>query len=99
MQRFHLPSVTKPIVPCRALVTDSPSNRRQTPARIAMSFVYSGVPLPFITSQPTLANLQAAEHQHLAKAIAPRLQRRDEKLNEQLVPLFDPSGRLFLASD
>jgi phage portal protein BeeE len=57
------------------------------------------VPLAFLTSETNLANLQAAEHQHLAKAIAPRLQRRDEKLNEQLVPLFDPTGRLFLASD
>ena len=28
-------------------------------------------------------------------AILPRLRRRDEKLNEQLIPLFDPSGRLF----
>lgn len=57
------------------------------------------VPLAFLTTETNLANLQAAEHQHLAKAIAPRVQRRDEKLNEQLVPLFDPSGRLFLASD
>src|SRR5207245_550502 len=57
------------------------------------------VPLSFLTSETNLANLQAAEHQHQAKAIFPRLQRRDEKLNEQLVPLFDPSGRLFLASD
>jgi len=57
------------------------------------------VPLAFLTSETNLANLQAADHQHLAKAVAPRLQRRDEKLNEQLVPLFDPTGRLFLASD
>jgi HK97 family phage portal protein len=57
------------------------------------------VPLSFLTSQTNLANLQAAEHQHMAKAIGPRLQRRDEKLNEQLVPLYDPSGRLFLASE
>src|SRR5262249_35323672 len=57
------------------------------------------VPLSFLTSETNLANLQAAEHQHMAKAIDPRLKRRDEKLNEQLVPLFDPSGRLFLASD
>lgn len=57
------------------------------------------VPLSFLTSETNLANLEAAEHQHMAKAIAPRLQRRDEKLNEQLVPLFDPSGRLFVASD
>src|SRR5262249_36997483 len=57
------------------------------------------VPLSFLTSETNLANLQAAEHQHMAKAIWPRLQRRDEKINEQLVPLFDPSGRLFVASD
>jgi HK97 family phage portal protein len=57
------------------------------------------VPLSFLTSETNLANLQAAEHQHMAKAISPRLTRRDEKLNEQLVPLFDPSGRLFLASE
>jgi HK97 family phage portal protein len=57
------------------------------------------VPLSFLTSETNLANLQAAEHQHMAKAIDPRLKRRDEKLNEQLLPLFDPSGRLFLASE
>jgi hypothetical protein len=57
------------------------------------------VPLSFLTSETNLANLQAAEHQHMAKAIFPRLQRRDEKLNEQLVPLYDPTGRLFLASE
>jgi hypothetical protein len=57
------------------------------------------VPLRFLTSETNLANLQAAEHQHVAKAIFPRLQRRDQKLNEQLVPLYDPSGRLFVASE
>jgi HK97 family phage portal protein len=57
------------------------------------------VPLSFLTSQTNLANLQAAEHQHMAKAITPRLLRRDEKLNERLVPLYDPTGRLFLASE
>jgi hypothetical protein len=57
------------------------------------------LPLSFLTSETNLANLQAAEHQHMAKAIFPRLQRRDEKLNEQLVPLYDPSGRLFVASE
>lgn len=58
-----------------------------------------GVPIAFLTSQTNLANLQAAEQQHLAQAIRPRLRRRDEKLNEGLVPRFDPTGRLFLASD
>jgi HK97 family phage portal protein len=57
------------------------------------------VPLSFLTSETNLANLQAAEHQHMAKAISPRLRRRDEKLNEQLVPLYDPTGRLFVASE
>jgi HK97 family phage portal protein len=57
------------------------------------------VPLSFLTSETNLANLQAAEHQHMAKAITPRLQRRDEKINEQLIPLFDPTGRLFVASE
>jgi HK97 family phage portal protein len=57
------------------------------------------VPLSFLTSETNLANLQAAEHQHMAKAIGPRLQRRDQKMNEQLLPLYDPTGRLFVASE
>ena len=57
------------------------------------------IPISFLSSETNLANLQAAEHQHMAKAVTPRLQRRDEKLNEQLVPLYDPTGRLFLASE
>ena len=57
------------------------------------------VPLAYLTTQMNLANLQAAAHQHMAKAINPRLQRRDEKLNEQLIPIYDPTRRLFLASE
>lgn len=57
------------------------------------------VPIAFLTTNTNLANLYASERQHMAQAISPRLRRRDEKLNEQLVPLFDPSGRLFLASE
>jgi HK97 family phage portal protein len=57
------------------------------------------VPLSFLSTETNLANLQAAEHQHMAKAILPRLRRRDEKINEQLVGLFDPTGRLFVASE
>jgi HK97 family phage portal protein len=56
-------------------------------------------PIAFFTTQTNLANLQAADSQHLSKCIHPRLTRRDEKLNEQLLPLFDPAGRLFLASE
>jgi HK97 family phage portal protein len=57
------------------------------------------VPLSFLSTETNLANLQAAEHQHMAKAIGPRLARRDEKLNERLVPLYDSTRRLFLASE
>jgi hypothetical protein len=57
------------------------------------------VPIAYMSTNTNLANLQAAERQHLRNAIHPRLQRRDEKLNEQLIPLYDPTGRLFLASD
>lgn len=57
------------------------------------------VPLSFLTANTNLANLIASNMQHMTTCIGPRLERRDEKLNSQLVPLFDPSGRLFLASE
>jgi HK97 family phage portal protein len=57
------------------------------------------IPVAYLTSQTNLANLLASQTQHMQLAIAPRLERRDEKLNGQLVPLFDPTGRLFLASE
>jgi HK97 family phage portal protein len=57
------------------------------------------VPLSYLTADTNLANLQAAEQQHRALAIAPRLRRRDEKLNECLIPHYDPTGRLFVLSD
>jgi HK97 family phage portal protein len=57
------------------------------------------VPLPFLTGDTNLANMQAADHLHKSLAILPRLRRRDQKLNEQLLPLYDSSGRLFLLSD
>jgi HK97 family phage portal protein len=72
------------------------ADMKATKEDIANSF---HVPLAFLTSETNLANLQAAEHQHMAKAISPRLRRRDEKLNEQLIPRYDPTGRLFLASE
>src|SRR5262249_32298466 len=66
-----------------------------TKADIANAF---HVPLAFLTSETNLANLQASQAQHASLAIAPRLQRRDEKLNEQLVPLYDPPRRAARAS-
>src|SRR5204863_9185908 len=37
--------------------------------------------------------------QHPALKIRPKLRRRDGKINEQLIPLYDATGRLFVASD
>ena len=56
------------------------------------------VPLPFLSGDTNLANMQAADHLHKSLAIAPRLRRRDERLNAQLVPFYDPTGRLFFAT-
>lgn len=72
------------------------ADMRATREEIANAF---HVPTPFLSGDTNLANLQAADHLHKSLAIAPRLRRRDEKLNEQLVPLYDPTGRLFVASD
>jgi hypothetical protein len=56
-------------------------------------------PIAFFTTQTNLANLLASKSQHMDQAVSPRLERRDEKLNAQLIPLYDPTGRLFLASE
>jgi len=69
---------------------------KATSEQIANAF---HVPVAFLSSQTNLANLQASQSQHMSQAISPRLERRDEKLNSILVPLFDPTGRLFLASE
>jgi HK97 family phage portal protein len=71
------------------------ADMRATKEDIANAF---HVPIPFLSGRTNLANMQAADYLHKALAITPRLRRRDEKLNEQLVTLYDPSGRLFLAS-
>jgi HK97 family phage portal protein len=57
------------------------------------------VPLSYLVSETNLANLQAAQLQHLTLAITPRLRRRDQKINERLLPYYDPTGRLFVQSD
>ena len=69
------------------------ADMRATKEDIANAF---HVPLPFLTGETNLANMQAADHLHKTLAIVPRLRRRDEKINEQLIPLYDPTGRLFV---
>ncbi len=68
------------------------ADMRATKEDIANAF---HVPLPMLSGDTNLANMQAADHLHKTLAILPRLRRRDEKLNEQLIPLYDPTGRLF----
>lgn len=68
------------------------ADMRATKEDIANAF---HVPLPFLSGETNLANMQAADHLHKTLAILPRLRRRDEKLTEQLVPRFDATGRLF----
>jgi HK97 family phage portal protein len=57
------------------------------------------VPVSYLNKETNLANLEAAEQQHLSLAIQPRIWRRDQKINECLIPRYDDSGRLFIASD
>ena len=71
------------------------ADMKATKADICNAFA---VPLPFLSGETNLANMQASDHLHKTLAILPRLRRRDEKLNEQLIPLFDPTGRLFFHS-
>lgn len=56
------------------------------------------VPIAFWTSNTNMANLYASRFLHATMAINPRLKRRDETINSQLIPIFDPSGRLFVES-
>lgn len=46
-----------------------------------------------------LAAAKTADYAHKADAGRPRCKRIEETLNARLVPLFDPTGRLFLAYD
>lgn len=56
------------------------------------------VPISYWTSNTNLANLLASRMLHAESAINPRLKRRDQTINAQLLPLFDPTGRLFVDS-
>jgi HK97 family phage portal protein len=47
----------------------------------------------------SLAAAKTADYAHTKDAGIPRCARNEETLNARLVPLFDPSGRLFLAYD
>lgn len=56
-------------------------------------------PLSMVNKDSTRANAEEGRSQHATDAILPRCSRLQETLNARLVPMFDDSGRLFLAYD
>lgn len=72
------------------------SDMKITREEVAVAF---GVPIPLLSSETNLANLHAAQTLHGTLTLRPKVRRRDEKINERLVPLYDPSGRLFVWTD
>jgi len=57
------------------------------------------IPLAMLNHDSNRANAEQGRAQHASDAVAPRLVRIADRLNQALVPLFDPSGRLFLRFD
>lgn len=57
------------------------------------------VPLSMLNRDSNRASAEQGRAQHASEAVAPRLARIADRLNQSLVPLFDPSGRLFLRFD
>ena len=57
-----------------------------------------GVPMSLLTTEDVnRANADAGERQHAKKTVLPRLRKIEQKINEQLMPMFDQ--RLFVAFD
>lgn len=68
--------------------------RRWTKAEIFEAY---DTPMGLFDEKANRANAEAAQFTYMKYGIQPRLRRFEEKLNEQLVPLFD--DKLFLAFD
>lgn len=59
-----------------------------------------GVPMALLnTENVNRAILESAREQHALNAIVPRIKRIEDTLNEELLPRYDDSGRLFFAFD
>ncbi len=65
-------------------------------AQVARAF---DIPLALLHRDANRASAEQARHQHEAEAVRPRLLRIEERLNRQLAPLCDPTGRLFFRFD
>lgn len=57
------------------------------------------IPLSLLHRDANRASAEQGRAQHAKDALLPRITRLQEQLNQRLVPMFDPSGRLFLAFD
>lgn len=55
------------------------------------------VPVALLDPESIRANVDGAQYYHAKYGITPRLRKIEEKLNEQLLPMFDDSGVLFVA--
>lgn len=72
-------------------------NARFSREEIAAVF---GVPMTLLEmSDANRASAEAGNTAYLAQTIVPRLARMESKINEELCPLFDDSGRLFVQFD
>lgn len=58
-----------------------------------------GLPMTKLEISAARAEAEAGNYSYMMDTIQPRVRRMEQKLNESLVPLYDPSGRLFLAFD
>lgn len=56
-------------------------------------------PLSYVTKETNLANLQGSRELYMGHGIRPRLNRRDQKITEKLLPLYDPAGRLYCMAE
>ncbi len=59
-----------------------------------------GIPISKVTANNVnRANAEAGESQYMTDAIEPRLRRIEEKINERIMPMYDPTLNLFVAYD
>lgn len=57
------------------------------------------VPLSMLNRDANRASAEEGRRQHAHDAVIPRLERLAARINSVLVPMYDPSGRLFVAFD
>jgi HK97 family phage portal protein len=69
---------------------------RVTSEQICMGF---GIPKGLFDPSATRANVEGAQLTHAMYAVSPWLRRYDDTLNGDFIPVYDDTGKLFVASD